>query len=94
MRIGFYPGCSLNGTSREYNESVKALAQAMGLELIELKDWNCCGATAAHSMSKQLFSCLTYPCVVWQNNRISRNRCPLRFLLQSFECCSIRINAQ
>ena len=54
MRIGFYPGCSLNGTSREYNESVKALAQAMGLELIELKDWNCCGATAAHSMSKQL----------------------------------------
>ena len=34
MRIGFYPGCSLNGTSREYNESVKALAQAMGLELL------------------------------------------------------------
>ena len=54
MKIGFYPGCSLNGTSREYNESVKALAQVMGLELIELKDWNCCGATAAHSMSKQL----------------------------------------
>ena len=51
MKIGFYPGCSLNGTSREYNESVKALAQVMGLELIELKDWNCCGATAAHSMS-------------------------------------------
>ena len=41
MKIGFYPGCSLNGTSREYNESVKALAQVMGLELIELKDWNC-----------------------------------------------------
>ena len=39
MKIGFYPGCSLNGTSREYNESVKALAQVMGLELIELKDW-------------------------------------------------------
>ena len=54
MKIGFYPGCSLNGTSREYNESVKALAQVMGLELIELKDWNCCGATAAHSMSREL----------------------------------------
>lgn len=95
MRIGFYPGCSLNGTSREYNESVKALAQAMGLELIELKDWNCCGATAAHSMSKQLVSCLTYPCVGFgRTTGISRNRCPLRFLLQSVECGSIRINAQ
>lgn len=54
MRIGFYPGCSLNGTSREYNESVKALAKAFDIELIELKDWNCCGATAAHSMDKKL----------------------------------------
>ncbi len=54
MRIGFYPGCSLDGTSREYNESVQALAKAFGLELAEVKDWNCCGATAAHSMDKLL----------------------------------------
>lgn len=54
MKIGFYPGCSLNGTSREYNESVKALAKAMNIELVEIKDWNCCGATAGHSMSKAL----------------------------------------
>lgn len=54
MRIGFYPGCSLNGTSREYNESVQALAKAMNIDLIEIKDWSCCGATAAHSMSKEL----------------------------------------
>ena len=54
MKIGFYPGCSLNGTSREYNESVRAVASALGLELTEIKDWNCCGATAAHSMSKEL----------------------------------------
>ena len=54
MRIGFYPGCSLNGTSREYNESVKALAKAFDLDLAEIKDWNCCGATAAHSVNKDL----------------------------------------
>lgn len=54
MKVGFYPGCSLNGTSREYNESVKALAKAMDIELVELEDWNCCGATAAHSMDKKL----------------------------------------
>ena len=54
MKIGFYPGCSLNGTSREYNESVRAVTARLGLELTEIDDWNCCGATAAHSMSKEL----------------------------------------
>ncbi len=54
MEIGFYPGCSLKGTSREYNESVLALAQAFGIEIKEIEDWNCCGATAAHSMDRKL----------------------------------------
>ena len=84
MKIGFYPGCSLNGTSREYNESVKALAQVMGLELIELKDWNCCGATAAHSMSKQLSPGLTYPCVFGRTTGFQEIVVPCASCLQSF----------
>ncbi len=54
MKIGFYPGCSLKGTSREYNESVWALAKALDIQLEEIDDWNCCGATAAHSVNKEL----------------------------------------
>ncbi|HWS01262.1 MAG TPA: CoB--CoM heterodisulfide reductase iron-sulfur subunit B family protein [Prolixibacteraceae bacterium] len=54
MKIGFYPGCSLTGSSREYNESVVAVARALDIELVEIKDWNCCGATAAHSMNEEL----------------------------------------
>ena len=54
MKTGFYPGCSLDGTSREYNESVRAVARELGLKLAEIDDWNCCGATAAHSMSREL----------------------------------------
>ncbi len=54
MKIGFYPGCSLTGSSREYNESVVAVAKALEIDLVELKDWNCCGATAAHSMNEEL----------------------------------------
>lgn len=54
MKIGFYPGCSLKGTSREYNESVLALAKALDIQLEEINDWNCCGATAAHSVNKEL----------------------------------------
>ncbi|HEX2393834.1 MAG TPA: CoB--CoM heterodisulfide reductase iron-sulfur subunit B family protein [Bacteroidales bacterium] len=54
MALGFYPGCSLKGSSREYNESVLALAKTFGIELTEISDWNCCGATAAHNMNKEL----------------------------------------
>ncbi len=54
MKLGFYPGCSLTGSAREYNESVLAIAQAAGIELKEISDWNCCGATAAHNLNKEL----------------------------------------
>ena len=54
MKIGFYPGCSLTGSSREYNESILAIAKEAGIELCEITDWNCCGATAAHNLNKEL----------------------------------------
>jgi heterodisulfide reductase subunit B len=54
MTLGLYPGCSLKGSSREYTESVLAVANACGIELVEIDDWNCCGATAAHNLNKEL----------------------------------------
>ena len=54
MKIGIYPGCSLNGSARDYNESVFALAKAFDIELEQVPDWNCCGATAAHNLNKEL----------------------------------------
>jgi len=42
----YYPGCSLSGMGKPYDESVKAVFSALGIELKELDDWNCCGATA------------------------------------------------
>ena len=54
MSLGFYPGCSLKGSSREYNESVLALTRFFNIELCEISDWNCCGATAAHNLNKEL----------------------------------------
>ena len=47
MKYIYYPGCSLEGTAREYDISTRALMQAAGLELIELEDWTCCGASDA-----------------------------------------------
>jgi len=54
MTLGFYPGCSLKGSSREYAESVVAVAKAFDIEIREINDWNCCGATAAHNLSREL----------------------------------------
>ncbi|HNQ59190.1 MAG TPA: CoB--CoM heterodisulfide reductase iron-sulfur subunit B family protein [Bacteroidales bacterium] len=54
MKLGFYPGCSLEGSSREYNESTIAIAEKFDIELVQIPDWNCCGATAAHNLDKKL----------------------------------------
>ena len=42
----FYPGCSLEQSAKPYEVSTLAVARALDLELPELADWNCCGATA------------------------------------------------
>ena len=54
MKLGFYPGCSLLGSSREYRESLQALGPILGIEWQEVPDWNCCGASAAHSLNHDL----------------------------------------
>jgi len=54
MKYLYYPGCSLEGTSLEYNISTRVLMDAMDVQLEEIEDWNCCGATAAESNSHLL----------------------------------------
>jgi len=54
MRYAYYPGCSLEATGRPYEESVAAVSKVLGIELVELEDWNCCGATAYMSINEAL----------------------------------------
>ena len=58
--IGYYPGCSLHGTGRELDQSIRALSEVAGAQLKEVDDWNCCGATAAHNLSHDLAVALPY----------------------------------
>jgi heterodisulfide reductase subunit B2 len=53
-KIAYYPGCSLLGSSREYDESLRAIVGKMGFELLDVPDWNCCGASSAHSLNNEL----------------------------------------
>jgi len=54
LKVSYYPGCSLHGTAKEYDQSVKAMSRALGIELKEVEDWSCCGATSAHSTNYKL----------------------------------------
>ena len=54
MKYGYYPGCSLLSTAVEYARSVEGILEALGVELEEIDDWVCCGATAAHATSHLL----------------------------------------
>jgi heterodisulfide reductase subunit B2 len=54
MNIGYYPGCALHGSSNDYEQSLRACLGALDVQLGEIKDWICCGATAAHSLNHKL----------------------------------------
>jgi len=54
MKYAYYPGCSLHSTAREYDHSTREVCEALGIELKEIPDWNCCGASSAHSLDHDL----------------------------------------
>jgi heterodisulfide reductase subunit B len=57
-RVAYYKGCSLEGLAGEYDLSTRALCGALGIELVEIPDWNCCGSTPAHSYDPLLSAAL------------------------------------
>ena len=58
--IGYYPGCSLSGGGIELDMSLRRVAGAAGVELREIEDWSCCGASAAHNLNHDLAVALPY----------------------------------
>ena len=60
-KIGYYPGCALTkgSSSAEYGMSVQKVAEALDIELVEIGDWNCCGASTAHQTNHLLATSLS-----------------------------------
>jgi len=54
VTYSYFPGCSLSTSARENNESLIASLKALGIQLEELEDWNCCGSSSAHSIDAGL----------------------------------------
>jgi heterodisulfide reductase subunit B2 len=52
MKYSYYPGCSLHSAHKGYDMSCRSVSKLLGCELIELEDWNCCGATIYMSIKR------------------------------------------
>lgn len=60
MKVGYYPGCSLESTAKEFDLSFRAICEGYGIDLVDIPDWNCCGASPAHQLSEELAFALPY----------------------------------
>ncbi|MCS7237803.1 MAG: heterodisulfide reductase-related iron-sulfur binding cluster [Thermoguttaceae bacterium] len=56
LEFVYYPGCSLQGVNWEYDASFRAVCHELGISLIELDGWTCCGGSSAHSIDPVLAS--------------------------------------
>ncbi len=54
LTYAYYPGCSLHSSAKEYDVSTAAICKKLNIVLKEIPDWNCCGASTAHSVSHEL----------------------------------------
>jgi heterodisulfide reductase subunit B len=54
MKFAYYPGCTIFGFGKEYDLSTHEVCTALGIELVEIPDWNCCGASSSPSLGHDL----------------------------------------
>ncbi len=59
LKYIYYPGCTQETTAKEYDESVRAVCAALGIELEEMPGWTCCGASSGHSTNYWLSHALS-----------------------------------
>lgn len=65
MKYAYFPGCSLHSSAEEYDRSIRAISRELGVELNEVPDWLCCGATPAHITSHLLSVALPISNCTW-----------------------------
>ena len=54
MKYFLYWGCSLEGSGANFLVSLKPPCEALGMEFLEIEDWNCCGASVSYAGASDL----------------------------------------
>lgn len=81
-RFSYYPGCSLMATNRAYDRSSRQVARRLGVEMTELDDWNCCGATAYMPVREK-------QCFVLSARNLAIAECEQRELITVCNACYV-----
>lgn len=50
MKYAFFPGCVLKGAAAEAYTSMMKVSEVLGIELVEIPNWTCCGASHAQGV--------------------------------------------
>lgn len=87
MKYAYYPGCSLARNARAYHQSTLAVAERLGLELEEIDDWNCCGATEYVSVDLLGSYALSA-----RNLALASGMGPLRALVAPCSACYVNLH--
>ena len=76
-KVAYFPGCSLSSTAKEYDVATRLVCEDIGLELIEVPEWTCCGATTAHITSELTAAALPAKSLMWaeKNNLTITSPC-------------------
>ncbi len=53
-KVAYYPDCALEGTGHAYNSSTKAVGKTLGLDLVDVDNWNCCGAMEVKNIDPKI----------------------------------------
>jgi heterodisulfide reductase subunit B len=43
MKVSYFPGCTLKTSGKNFEDSAVASARILGIDMVELPRWNCCG---------------------------------------------------
>lgn len=54
MKMAYYPGCSLQSSARDYNQTIEEICSFLDISLVEIEEWNCCGASSAHMTNQEV----------------------------------------
>ncbi len=54
MKYFLYGGCSLEAGGKNYMISLEPVCEALGMEFVEIDDWNCCGASVSYAGANEL----------------------------------------
>jgi heterodisulfide reductase subunit B len=87
MKYSYFPGCSLKGTGIAYEKSLLPVFETLGVEVEELDDWNCCGATAYMAVDE------VKACVLASRNlAIAEKAAPHQELMAPCSACYLVLN--